>query len=82
MCYQTKNSDHSNFHKQRRLWLTNLHRASGFAENTKGLIGIDIFNGSCLCGTGCCSNDDMFIDGGKTISLKDINDSMKISEGY
>ena len=79
--YQTKNPDHSTFYQQRQSYLTNLRRASGFVENTKGLIGIDIFNGSCLCGTGCCSNDDMFIDGGKAISLKDINDRMKISEG-
>ena len=79
--YQTKNSDHSIFHKQRQSWLTNLHRASGFVENTKGLMGIDIFNGSCLCGTGCCGNDDIFMDDGKQIiSLENINDSMKVSE--
>lgn len=71
--YQTKNQDHSTFHQQRQSYLTNLRRASGFVEKTKGLMSIDIFNGNCLCGTSCCSNDDVFIDDGKTISLEDIN---------
>ena len=69
--YSTTISKIDEFHKERKSYRQNLLEANGFVQKTKGLIGIDIFNGSCLCGQGCCS--EYLVDTGETINLADVN---------